>query len=189
MSAPGTIVTVATTPTAISTERLELRAWRTTDADDFAQMNCDPEVMADLGGPLTRAASDEKLERFRRSLTTNGITRWVITDRQEHFLGYCGIVPNTDDHQLGAHHDIGWRLTRAAWGRGYATEAAAAALADAFERLDLVEVLAYTAVDNARSQAVIERLGMERRPSLDFTQHYDGYGRWNGLVWAATSAD
>lgn len=149
-------------------------------------MNADVDVMADLGGPLTRGASDDKLERFRGTYEAHRITRWVVTDRLGGFVGYCGIVPHADDHPLGEHHDIGWRLCRTVWGHGYATEAATAALVDAFERIGLSQVLAYTAADNARSQAVMNRLGMERRTDLDFSSHYDGYGLWNGLVWAAT---
>lgn len=149
-------------------------------------MNADVDVMADLGGPLTRGASDDKLERFRRTFEVHGITRWVVTNRMGRFLGYCGLVPHTDDHPLGQHYDIGWRLIRSVWGHGYATEAATAALDDAFERVGLPEVLAYTAVDNVRSQAVMTRLGMERRTDLDFASHYDGLGLWNGLVWAAS---
>lgn len=176
---------VGTAAFEISTDRLTLRPWRSSDADDFATMNADADVMADLGGPLTRGASDDKLDRFRATFALHGITRWVVTDRHGGFLGYCGIVPHADDHPLGEHCDIGWRLSRNAWGHGYATEAATAALADAFERLGLPLVLAYTAAENARSQAVMNRLGMERRADLDFASHYDGYGLWNGLVWVA----
>ncbi len=170
----------------IMTARAILRPWRPSDADDFATMNADVEVMADLGGPLTREQSDRKLERFQRSFRNDGITRWVVTDHGGDFLGYCGIVRQGDDHSLGAHYEIGWRLARENWGRGYATEAAKAALGDAFDRIKCGEVYAYTAADNVRSQAVMARLELKRRPELDFTQHYDGVGLWTGLVWSVT---
>jgi RimJ/RimL family protein N-acetyltransferase len=149
-------------------------------------MNADVEVMADLGGPLSTDESDAKLQRFSDAFETHGITRWVVTDQSGRFLGYCGIVPSGEDHPLGAHDEIGWRFRRSAWGHGYATEAATAALADAFERRGSLEVLAYTAASNLRSQRVMERLGLRRDPSLDFTQHYDGFGMWNALVWVAS---
>ena len=170
----------------IVTDRLSLRPWRATDADDFAAMNADVEVMADLGGPLSREQSDRKLERFQRSFHDDAITRWVVTGSDDRFLGYCGIVKQGEDHPLGVHHEIGWRLTRQSWGHGYATEAATAALGDAFGRIGCAEVLAYTAADNARSQAVMTKLGLARRPDLDFSHHYDGFGTWRGLVWSAT---
>ena len=170
----------------ITTRRLVLRPWRRSDGDDLARMNANAEVMADLGGPLSRTASDQKLERFQHMYDLERITRWVVTDRHDRFLGYCGIVVQRDDHPLGPHLEIGWRLVRVAWGHGYASEAASAALIDAFDRLGCSEVLAYTAADNIRSQAVMERLGLERRSALDFAHDYDGYGDWRGLVWAAT---
>ena len=169
----------------ITSGRLVLRPWRRSDGDDFARMNADTEVMADLGGPLSRSASDEKLERFQRMFALHDITRWVVTDPHGRFFGYCGIVVQPNDHPLGSRHEIGWRLNREAWWHGYASEAASAALTDAFDRLGYAEVLAYTAADNVRSRAVMERLGLERRSALDFVHEYDGYGKWNGLVWAA----
>lgn len=68
--------------------------------------------------------------------------------------------------------EIGWRLSRAAWGHGYATEAAAAALDDPFDWAGLRQVVSYTAASNGRSQAVMRRLGMTRDPADDF-EHPD----------------
>ena len=89
------------------------------------------------------------------------------------------------DHPLGLHVQIGWRLMRHAWGFGYATEAAQAALSDAFVRIGLDAVVAYTAADNLRSQAVMTRLQMRRDPSRDFTTDYAAIKGWRGLVWEA----
>jgi len=83
---------------------------------------------------------------------------------------------------------IGWRLVRSAWGQGYATEAARAALLDAFTRVGLTEVLAYTSSDNTRSQSVMTRLGLERTPARDFSAPYEGR-MWHGLVWVAAAPD
>jgi RimJ/RimL family protein N-acetyltransferase len=99
-------------------------------------------------------------------------------------LGYAGIMPSRAGHPLGLHFDIGWRLARAAWGKGYATEAARAALRDGFERIGLKEVLAYTSSDNLRSQAVIARLNLHRAATLDYCEPL-GAGEWRGLVWKA----
>ena len=98
-------------------------------------------------------------------------------------LGYAGLTPEPDHHPLGPHVQIGWRFARRAWGRGYATEAASAALEDAFRRAGLSEVLSYTAADNLRSQAVMARLGLRRDKSRDFTLN-----GWRGMVWLARPA-
>lgn len=175
----------------LATERLVLRRWRESDRAPFAAMNADTEVMADLGGPLLRAASDAKFEAFSGFFNTHGYSRWVVegslNGSEPIYLGYAGIKPHDESHTLGAHSDIGWRFSRAAWGHGFATEAAAAALHDAFTRVGLTRVLSYTAPDNARSQAVMRRLGLERDESLDFTMPDDVLGEWHGLVWVATA--
>ena len=64
--------------------------------------------------------------------------------------------------------EIGWRLARDCWGRGYATEGAQAVLTFAFGRLNLAEIVSFTADSNVRSQAVMERLGMTHKPADDF---------------------
>lgn len=107
----------------------------------------------------------------------------MIEDKVGTFLGYARIMPVLRGHPLGVHNEIGWRLNREAWGQGYASEAAKAALDDGFARLGLKEILSYTAETNLRSQAVMERIGMSRTPAKDFIAQYDGYGTWRGLVW------
>jgi len=94
-------------------------------------------------------------------------------------------MPVRADHPIGIHDEIGWRLIREAWGQGYATEAARAALIDVFRRVKLIEVLAYTDAQNIRSQAVMRRLGLSRDASRDFAVYGDRLGTWRGLVWTA----
>ena len=170
----------------IVTPRLRLRTWRMTDGDAFASLHADGDVMHDYGGPIIRAESDAKLARYMAAFAEHGYSRWAIEARDSGgFLGYTGCGPAVPDHPLGPHTDIGWRLVRSAWGQGYATEAARAALDDVFARLRLPRVLAYTAPDNARSQAVMRQLGLRRVPLLDFSVPF-GTGTWHGLVWVAT---
>jgi RimJ/RimL family protein N-acetyltransferase len=168
----------------IRTERLRLRNWRESDRDAFAQLNAAREVTQDLGGPLDRTESDAKFDRYVAAFERHGFCRWAIEDLSGQFLGYAGIMPSRPGHPLGPHADIGWRLARAAWGRGYATEAAKASLQDAFERMRLKEVLAYTSTDNVRSRAVIQRLNLQRAATLDYSEPL-GAAMWQGMVWRA----
>ncbi len=152
-------------------------------------MNADPVVMADLGGPLTRFQSDAKLDLFESCFASHGYGRWVVEDpaasADDRFLGYCGLKPHGEDHPLGPHSDIGWRLCHRAWGQGYATEAAQAALEDAFGRAGLSTVYSYTAADNHRSQSVMTKLGLDRREDLDFVIPDEVLRQWSALVWVA----
>jgi RimJ/RimL family protein N-acetyltransferase len=169
----------------IETERLRLRVLEAADRDHFATLNADPIVMKDLGGPLSRDDSDAKLDRYLEAWGSNGYGRWLVETISGKFLGYCGVMPARADHPLDIHDEIGWRLIRQAWGHGYATEAARAALVDVFRRVKLMEVLAYTDAQNIRSQAVMRRLGLSRDASRDFAIYSDRLGTWRGLVWTA----
>jgi RimJ/RimL family protein N-acetyltransferase len=168
----------------IDSPRLRLRIWRDSDRDAFAALNADPKVTQDLGGPLHRTASDAKFDRYVAAYQQYGFCRWALERLDGQFLGYAGVMPSRPGHPLGPHADIGWRLAHSAWGQGYATEAAKAALRDAFERVQLRQVLAYTSADNVRSQAVIRRLNMQRAAALDYSEPL-GTGMWQGLVWIA----
>jgi RimJ/RimL family protein N-acetyltransferase len=179
---PGLLLMVIDTP------RTRLRCWQEADRETFAAMNAQPEVTLDLGGPISRAMSDAKLDRYVAAFNRHSFCRWAIENRAGEFLGYAGVMPADESHPLGPHFEIGWRLMRNAWGRGYATEAARAALHDAFERVGLSEVVSYTASGNLRSQAVMKRLHLQRDPSRDFTANYEGVGIWHGLVWVGRPA-
>lgn len=168
----------------ITTDRLVLRPWRESDRAPLAAMHADVEVMADYGRPLDRSESDAKLDRYQGAIETLGFGRWALQDRTGALLGYVGVMPIFPGHPRDPGFEVGWRLVRAAWGKGYATEAARASLSDAFGRIGLSEVLSYTAPDNLRSQAVMARLGLTRRPELDFVQRLEDRDS-RGLVWSA----
>jgi RimJ/RimL family protein N-acetyltransferase len=147
-------------------------------------MHADPEVMLDLGGPFEEAESAAKFDRYCSAYREHGVSRWAVEDADGVFLGYAGVMPRLSaDHPLGPHYEVGWRFTRKAWGFGYATESANAALGHAFTQCGLKEIVSYTSPDNLRSQAVMERLKLQRDPSRDFAAHYDAVGLWRGLVW------
>jgi len=168
----------------IRSDRLTLRNWRESDRAAFAALNNTSEVMEDLGGPLDRAASDAKFDRYVAAFENYGYCRWALEDSDGQFLGYAGVMPSRPHHPLGPHADIGWRLLRSAWGKGYATEAAKASLREVFQRGKLNEVLAYTTADNLRSRAVIGRLNLQRASTRDYSEPL-GTGTWHGMVWIA----
>ena len=171
----------------IRTPRLMLRSWREDHRGPFAAMHADREVMADQGGPIDRRASDAKFDRYLAAYLDHGISRWAVEDAAGLFLGYVGVMPRlAPTHPLGPHHEIGWRFTRSAWGHGFVTESAKAALAHAFRHLSLDEILSYTSADNRRSQSVMARLDLQRAPSRDFVVEDERAGRWHGLVWVAS---
>jgi RimJ/RimL family protein N-acetyltransferase len=151
----------------LRTERLLLRGWREADRAPFAALNADPAVVEHLAGPIDRTASDAFADRIAAHWATYGWGLWAVeVPNVAPFIGYVGLWPLPLD--LDPPIEIGWRLAAAHWGRGYATEAARACLAVAFESLDLPRLHSITVPQNRRSIAVMERIGMTRVPDGDF---------------------
>lgn len=151
----------------IETERLVLRQWRDEDRAPFAALNADPDVMEFFPATLDRAQSDAMVDRMSAGIEQRGWGLWAV-DRDGELLGFTGLaVPGFETPFLPAV-EIGWRFARSAWGHGYATEAARAAVAHAFDVLELDGLVSFTAQQNLRSRAVMERLGMTHVPADDF---------------------
>ncbi len=153
----------------LETSRLILRRWRAADIRPCAAMNADPVVMRHDPGRLSRAATAALIERMEAHFAAHGFGFWALEERATGaFAGFLGLNRPAFEPPGGPCVEIGWRLVRAHWGKGYATEAARAALAYAFETLDLAEVAAFTVPGNARSLGVMRRLGMTADPDGDF---------------------
>lgn len=153
----------------LETERLILRPWREADKPAFAALNADPEVMRHFPKLMTREESDTLAERIMTRMAERGWGSFAVEVKgAEPFIGFVG--PNVPAYAIpcGPCVEVGWRLARSAWGRGYATEAARAAVDFAFRRLGLAELVSFTVVANQRSRQVMERLGMTHDPADDF---------------------
>jgi ribosomal-protein-alanine N-acetyltransferase len=154
---------------AIRTKRLLLREWRDDDLAPFWAMSADPEVMRHLWPVADRAASDAAAAAIRGHFARHGFGfRAVELPGVAPFIGFVGLAVVGFDAPFTPAVEIGWRLAREHWGRGYATEAAAAALDEGFGRLGLAEIVAYTVPANRRSERVMQRLGMRRAAAEDF---------------------
>ena len=168
----------------LTTPRLLLRTFRRDDLPAYASLNADPEVVRYLGGvPLTREHSDEIAEWAQRCYAEEGLGLLAVERRDDGaFLGMCGL-----HHQQSYPDDVevGWRLAREHWGRGYATEAATAWLDHAFGPLGLPRVISITDPPNVRSLAVMRRLGM----TFDHEAEVEDDGeRFQAVIYAITAA-
>lgn len=152
------------------TERLVMRQWRASDCDPFAVMNADPEVMEHFQGTMTREASDAFVDRIRARWQDHGWGLWAVeVPGVAPFIGYVGLWPADYLPQpIGPQIEVGWRLARPFWGRGYATEAARVALAVGFQEVGLDEIVSFTVPQNGRSRAVMQRIGLVEDPSSSF---------------------
>lgn len=152
----------------IRTPRLVLRPWCESDFAPFAALNADPRVMEWFPALQTREESDKMAARCLHCEKEWGL--WAVSEiGGADFIGFIGLNEVTFIEHFTPAVEIGWRLAHAYWGKGYATEGARASLQYGFEVLQLPEIVSFTAVQNQRSRAVMERIGM----------HYDLEGDFN----------
>ena len=153
----------------LTTPRLVLRRFGDADREPFARMNADPGVMRHFPATLDRdgerCARGPDRVRFRDG--RYGL--WAVERAEDgRFLGFTGLARPSFEAVFTPCVEIGWRFAADAWGHGYATEAAAAAMEYGFETAGLDEILSWTVPLNTPSRRVMERLGMHRDPADDF---------------------
>jgi RimJ/RimL family protein N-acetyltransferase len=177
----------------IETARLRLRPWEARDRAPFAALNADPEVMRHFPKTLGRAESDAMVGRLEARWARDGFGFAVAERRADGaFLGMVGLarvqfaLPGTEDGAI----EVGWRLARAHWGQGYATEAARAWLDWGFATLAPAEIVAFAVPANRASQAVMLRLGMRQDParSFDHPKLDEGHPLRRHLLYAVARA-
>jgi RimJ/RimL family protein N-acetyltransferase len=160
-------------PTLV-TPRLILRPWREADLAPFAALNADPRVMELMPGRLDRAESDSMAARIAAHFDRHGFGLWAVeAPGAAPFIGFVGLSRPDFEAGFTPCVEVGWRLAVEHWGRGYATEAARAAIDFGFAPAGhagagLEEIVSFTVPQNRRSRAVMERLGMSRDPAEDF---------------------
>jgi RimJ/RimL family protein N-acetyltransferase len=154
----------------IDTERLILRGWREEDGPEFVRVTNTPAVMRHLGGVEDPERLITAVERQQRMQRERGHCFWLVERRGDRaLLGFCGLkAPGPADTPIADDVEIGWRLREDAWGQGYAREAAEASLAWGWANLQAPRIAAMTVPANTASWGLMLRLGMVRRPELDF---------------------
>jgi RimJ/RimL family protein N-acetyltransferase len=152
----------------LETDRLVMRSWRDEDLEPFHKVCSDPEVMATLGPVMSRAEVAALIERMQGIEAEHGHCFWALIRREDdRLIGWCGAILGSVGPIVGKP-ELGWRIARDAWGNGYVTEAAKAALDWLFANRVDPAAWAITNTDNHRSRAVMARLGMRHLPELDF---------------------
>jgi RimJ/RimL family protein N-acetyltransferase len=150
-----------TLPAAIETPRLRLRPWQASDSEPFAALNADAQVMEFFPKLLSPAESDKIIAILQAHIDKHGYGFWAAELRATgEFVGFIGIQAPRVILPFSPCVEIGWRLARAHWGSGYATEGAEASLQLGFGELELAEIVAFTAFHNERSLNVMRKLGM-----------------------------
>ena len=158
--------------TIVETGRLRLRRFREGDLNWWLQVMNTEQVRAHLGGIETPELAAARFARQRDSWTDEA-GGWLAIERKDdgEFIGNCGFGPITSAHAPGplfGETDIGWQLRADCWGQGFALEAGRAIGDLAFAHSGNERIFAQTSQANTRSWGLMTRLGMRRRPELDY---------------------
>lgn len=155
------------TPT-FKSERLLFRSWTDADRMEFREMNTDSEVLEFLHPPLTAEQSDSFVNIIEDELRSKGWGLWAVeTIEDRNFIGFIGFHHAQFEAPFTPCVEIGWRLKKVVWGKGYATEGARRCLIKGFDDLDFREVYSFTAELNIRSLKVMEKIGMKYEGIFD----------------------
>ena len=143
------------------TTRLAFRAWQDRHRAPFAAMNADPEVMRYFPALLSAEQTNAGVDIWCQQFAERGWSNWAVElqDTGE-FIGFIGLSVPRRQLPFSPCVEIGWRLKRSAWGRGYATEGAKACLRVGFDQLGFEEIVSFTTLTNLPSIAVMKRIGM-----------------------------
>lgn len=154
------------------TNRLALRNWRDADKAPFAALNRDPEVMTYLGGLRTESQSHGLVEEQMSIAAEGKPVFWVAEHKSSgEFMGFIGVKEINFEAPFVTSkpgYEIGWRLAKKFWGKGYASEGAKAALQYAFRQWTMEHIWSFTVPDNLASQKVMRNIGMAQVKNGNF---------------------
>lgn len=157
------------------TERLILREFLIEDAQDFYKLNLDEEVMKYTADYVFKTVEESiDLIRNYKEYEKTGFGRWtVVLKKTNEVLGWCGLkyIQSVDEV------DLGYRLKRKYWNKGYATEACKASLEVGFNQYNIDLIVGRTMIDNLASRRVLEKIGMTFWKKFDFEEHPGVYYR------------
>lgn len=184
----------AAPPDSLRDGDLVLRSWRTEDEAALADLGADPHVMRYFPALHDAAESRAEARGFVHRFRVDGFGPWAVVTADVGFVGLVGaarilrVMPFPGGERPGETVELMWRLARPAWGRGFATRAAHLALHDLFGRCGISAVVAFTAVANAPSRRVMERLGMIASGAFDDPALPPGHPLRAHLLYRLTAA-
>ena len=157
------IIDTLNTKYIFKSERLGFRNWSTNDLIEFAKMNSDIDVMEHFPKTLNQKESSNLIDRLIDQYETNGYTYYATELlKTGEFIGFIGLAFQEYDTDYTPATDIGWRLKKSTWGKGYATEGAKKCINFGFKKLNLRKIIAICTEHNNASENVMKKIGMKR---------------------------
>ncbi|HVF21133.1 MAG TPA: GNAT family N-acetyltransferase [Mycobacteriales bacterium] len=173
-------------PQELDTPRLLLRQWRDDDVEPLAEIYADPEVERQLV-PTTLEQTRDQVARAREDWAAGRPMWWAVEELATgRFIGRIGLSIASAWELEDSPVEVGWTLARDVWGRGYATEGAAASIAAGFDHLDVDHVISFTRPTNAASRRVMDKLGLTFRGEASYKSIPHVWYSITRAEWAAT---
>jgi len=176
--------------TFFETPRLILREWQESDYEPFISLNADPQVMEYFTSVRTKDETIAQIARIVTHIEKNGFGFFAMERKDSgEFIGFTGLANTPFESWFTPCVEIGWRLSRANWGYGFATEAAEACLEFGFNELDIDEIYSFTSIHNIRSEQVMKKIGMVKKGVFDHPLIADGDFLKEHVLYKISRAD
>lgn len=144
-----------------TSKRLGFRNWTSNDLAEFLALNADVDVMEHFPHPLTKEETSQFISRHQKHYQTHGYTYFATEIlKTKEFIGFIGLT--FQDYETEFTPDIGWRLKKGAWGKGFATEGAKRCLLYGFQKLNLDKIISTCTEENSKSERVMKKIGMKK---------------------------
>ncbi|MCB0516242.1 MAG: GNAT family N-acetyltransferase [Chitinophagales bacterium] len=166
-----------------TSERLGFRNWFAEDLEELAALNADEAVMEHFPATLTTTETAAFISRLRQHFSERKYTYFAteILSSGE-WIGFIGLAYQTYETTFTPATDIGWRLKKSAWGKGYATEGAKKCLDYAFNTLHLPKIIATCTAQNVKSENVMQKIGMHKKGFFNHPRLKD-YPAYEKCLW------
>ena len=144
-------------------ERLGFRNWLKSDLPKMAKISADPEVMEFFPATKSIKETEEFIARMQKEFNKRGYCYFAVDHLiDKEFIGFIGISNQDFDAEFTPCIDIGWRLSKSHWDKGYATEGAKRCLEFAFKKRKIIDIKAIAPVINLKSEHVMKKIGMTK---------------------------
>jgi RimJ/RimL family protein N-acetyltransferase len=155
-------------------ERLGFRNWINSDLKELAEINSDPEVMEHFPSTLNEKETEDLLQRLIKHYDEKGYTYYATEIlKTGELIGFIGLAYQTYKTEFSPATDIGWRLKKSAWGKGYATEGAKRCLEYAFNELKINKIFSICTINNNKSENVMKKIGMIKKGEFNHPELID----------------
>ena len=172
----------------IETPRLLLRRWQDSDLEPYVRLNADTEVMRYFPVPYSSSQTKAFYDLIQQEFADYGYGLYATEEKASgRFMGYIGFHHAKLAVNFCPCIEIGWRLDKAFWNKGYATEGAKACLDYGFSHLGFEKVYSFTAIVNLPSERIMQKIGMKLEGHFEHPDIPEGHPLRSHVFYVATT--